>query len=181
MRSFCRAMHAGWRRSARMGGFASPGLGRSISSLSRFPQLHARPMNFDAIVHCPVVADGRQRLYCVEELQMLLASTFVNRKGDSIGIIPGWSCRRKRGGSGLPAPPIVAKRARTAAKLWVFGLPGSPNAIGEPAIHVPESASSTRSFETAAFAIETPTATGQAPFLLVLYADAMGVTVKKID
>src|ERR1700733_3350099 len=23
----------------------------------------------------------------------------------------------------LPAPPIVAKRARTAAKLWVFGWP----------------------------------------------------------
>src|SRR5271154_687375 len=31
--------------------------------------------------------------------------------------------QKSMGGSLLPAPPIVAKRARTAAKLWVFGWP----------------------------------------------------------
>ena len=31
--------------------------------------------------------------------------------------------QKSMGGSSLPAPPIVAKRARTAAKLWVFGWP----------------------------------------------------------
>jgi len=68
---------------------------------------------------------------------ILLCCNSGNSTGS--GQSSGWPCRPKKsmGGSSLPAPPIVAKRARTAAKLWVFGWPRSLNAIGEPPIPHP--------------------------------------------
>src|SRR2546429_7413445 len=97
---------------------------------------------------------------------------FVNRKGDSIGDkARAGRCRQKRVGSFLPAPPPRSSptERETAAKLWVFGWPGSLNAIGEPAIRLPVPLSSTRSLETVGFAIANAIGRARFPFPLALH------------
>jgi hypothetical protein len=121
MRSFCRPMHAGWRRSAAMGGFVHHcTLGGLYKGLDLFPNsMPGSPASFsaafldDGLAICCGRPQRDAMILCA-----VIRETQLDRDGFRLAV-----SQKSMGGSSLPAPPIVAKRARTAAKLWVFGWP----------------------------------------------------------